>query len=300
MSGRRSGTDDGRYRADGGREPDDLTDLEGIGAARADKLRDAGFESVADLRDASRDDVADVLGPDLADRILGQLPAEAPPDESEPTDESGSANAGPTVPSADEGGESGGSGPAGTDDSGPSVPSGSGGESDAGGEPGGQVDQASSQSGQAGGGGATGGSGGPTTGTGGTGTGESTAQQGGAQSTSPAGSAQATNDSNEDAILAGLVSFLIPGLGNLINGQTDRGVIILVIWILWLVVGWGIGLFVIGSIVGVLTLGIGFVLIGLVVGLMEFLIHILAAVDAYRGSKVVDNVTGKVNEVRGN
>lgn len=295
MSGRRTGTDDGRYRADGGREPDDLTDLEGIGPARADKLHDAGFESVADLRDASRDDVVDVLGPDLADRTLEQLPAGSPSDESEPTDESGSADAGPTVPSADEGDESGGSGPAATDDSGPSVPSGSGGESDAGAESGGQVDHASSQSGQAGGGGATG-----DTGTGGAGTGESTAQQGGAQSTSPAGSAQTTNDSNEDAVLAGLVSFLIPGLGNLINGQTDRGVVILVIWILWLVVGWGIGLFVIGSIVGVFTLGIGFVLIGLVVGLMEFLIHVLAAVDAYRGSQVVDNVTGKVNQVRGN
>jgi Fanconi anemia group M protein len=34
---------------------------------------------------------------------------------------------------------------------------------------------------------------------------------------------------DEDAILAGLVSFLIPGVGNMMNGQTDRGVINLVI-----------------------------------------------------------------------
>jgi uncharacterized membrane protein len=271
MSGRRTGRADERYRTDGGREPDALTDLDGIGPARADRLRDAGFESVAALRDASRADLVDVLGPELADQVLGQFPSGGAPDEG-----TAASDPGPSVP----------------DDSGPSVPTSSGPENAAGagaGESSGTpVRESGGQSGQAGGGRAAGNTG--TQGTGGAGTVQTASAQSGAQ---------ATNDSDEDAILAGLLSFLIPGVGNMINGQTSRGLIILILWVLWLVVGWGVGVFLIGGIIGVLTLGIGFLLIGAVVGLMEFLIHVLAAVDAYRGSKVVDNVTGKVNQVRG-
>ena len=39
-----------------------LTDLEGVGEATADKLRDAGFESAADVHAADTDELADVDG----------------------------------------------------------------------------------------------------------------------------------------------------------------------------------------------------------------------------------------------
>lgn len=106
-----------------------------------------------------------------------------------------------------------------------------------------------------------------------------------------------------DSLLAALISFVIPGLGNMLNGQIERGLIILVLWILWLIVGWGIGFFLIGSFITLITLGIGVIfwmVIGLVVGAIEFAIHVVAAIDAYRQSELVDNVTVKVNEVRGN
>jgi hypothetical protein len=168
------------------------------------------------------------------------------------------------------------------------VPTGSGGEStveaDAGATSG-QTDRAS-------GGGQSSSAGGTSTPTTGTGTG--TAQ------TTTAGEPSQTSDDGNDALIAGIVSFFIPGVGNMINGQTERGAIILVIWIVWLILGWGIGVFIIGSIIGFLTLGIGFLLVALVVSAIEFLIHVLAALDAYRGTNVVDSVEGKVNQVRGN
>jgi len=112
--------------------------------------------------------------------------------------------------------------------------------------------------------------------------------------------APASGGGSNDDLIAALASFVIPGLGNILNDDTERGVIILAIWVGWLVVGWGFGLFIFGSIIGALTLGIGFVLVMLVVSFVEFAIHAVAAVDAYRRSGVVDNVTGKVNDIRGN
>jgi ribosomal protein L40E len=98
-----SEADDRVRRTDGGREPEELTDLNGIGSARADKLRDAGFETVADVRAASQEDLADVLGSDLARRVGDQLHDSGERPDSE---ETGSANTtgqesasdGPTVP----------------------------------------------------------------------------------------------------------------------------------------------------------------------------------------------------------
>lgn len=299
MSGRRTTGDDERLRTDGGRDPEALTDLDGIGPARADKLRDAGFETVADLRAANRDDLVDVLGADLADQVIGQVGAEAADDEPA-TEDTEPEEDGPSVPA---GGDSDS-----MDASGPSVPSGGTGETgDASGPsvPGGAEstttvdrDEPSEQAGRD-----TGGTGGQTggtdttttatTGSGATGAGTATGTQGGTQ----------TTGSDEDALLAGLVSFFIPGVGNMITGDTDRGVIILVLWIVWLVIGWGVIFLGLSFLLTAITLGLGIILvplIGIVVGLVEFVIHVVAAIDAYRGSKVVDNVTGKVNQVRGN
>ena len=52
-------------------DAESLTDLEGVGEATAEKLRDAGFESVADVRAADADDLADVdgLSESLADEL---------------------------------------------------------------------------------------------------------------------------------------------------------------------------------------------------------------------------------------
>jgi NAD(P)-dependent dehydrogenase (short-subunit alcohol dehydrogenase family)/predicted flap endonuclease-1-like 5' DNA nuclease len=59
--------DDGA--ADAGAEA--LTDISGVGPAKADALRDAGFETVADVRAATTEDLtaADGVGPALAGRI---------------------------------------------------------------------------------------------------------------------------------------------------------------------------------------------------------------------------------------
>jgi hypothetical protein len=214
-------------------------------------------------------------------------------DDSGPADEPESTDSGPSVPSGGDGGDEPGSGPSvpsggsasSADDSGPSVPTGSGGESTVEAdtsEASGRADQPS-----------TGGQSGATTGTPTAGTGTGTTQ------TTTQGTTRTSDDGN-DALIAGLISFFIPGVGNMINGQTERGAIILVLWIVWLILGWGIGVFIIGSIIGFITLGIGFLLVALVVSVIEFLIHVLAALDAYRGTNVVDSVEGKVNQVRGN
>lgn len=49
----------------------DLTDLDGVGSGKAESLREAGFESVADVRDASSDELtrADGIGDALAAEI---------------------------------------------------------------------------------------------------------------------------------------------------------------------------------------------------------------------------------------
>lgn len=324
MSGDRgSGADDGPLRTDGGREPEELTDLDGIGPARADKLRDAGFETVADVRAASQDELADVLGGDLAGRVTGQLDGEpagdtgGEPADDGPTVPSGSADDasaddGPTVPSESTDETSADDGPSvpadsGSEDatdSGPSVPSGTAGqESDTGGaddigwEPeesndqpatGGAEAEATVESGTEPTTGTAGG--GPTTGT--------TATGQGAETT-----AQRQSGTDEESLLAAIVSFLLPGVGNMITGDTDRGVIIFVVWVIWLVVAWGVGFFLVGTLFSVITLGLGFIVqlgIGLLLSVVELAIHVVAAIDAYRGSKVVDNVTGRVDKVRGN
>ena len=63
--------------ADAGSEdvPDDLTDVSGVGDAKADTLREAGFESVEDVRRADQDDLADVegIGNALAARIKADV-----------------------------------------------------------------------------------------------------------------------------------------------------------------------------------------------------------------------------------
>jgi len=330
MSGDRgSGADDQARRTDGGRAPEELTDLDGIGPARADKLRDAGFETVADVQAASQDELADVLGSDLAGRVKGQLdagPAAGAVGEETTTDgpsvpsdsgadasvDDASADSGPSVPSdsVDDGGvdDSGPSVPSDsaddTTDDGPSVPSGTGsqgtGDTATGGQESGdnigwEPEETSDQP-------ATGG-----------GEAEATVESGndptvGTTQTTQTDQAVETtvernNGSAEDSMLAAIVSFILPGVGNMINGDTDRGVIIFVVWVIWLIVAWGVGFFLVGTLFSVITLGLGFIVqlgIGLLLSVVELAIHVVAAIDAYRGSEVVDNVTVKVDQVRGN
>jgi len=53
----------------------DLTDISGVGESKADKLRDAGFSSIDDIRGASQDQLADVdgVGMALAARIKADV-----------------------------------------------------------------------------------------------------------------------------------------------------------------------------------------------------------------------------------
>ncbi len=58
--------------------PEDLEDLEdirGVGPAKADALRDAGFETVADVQAATEDELAEVsgIGPSLAEDIIADV-----------------------------------------------------------------------------------------------------------------------------------------------------------------------------------------------------------------------------------
>lgn len=79
-SGGEPGTDDdggvsegATHDGDGDEEGDgrSLVDVDGVGPATAESLRDGGFETVADLRAATRDDLTDVdgIGPAKADQI---------------------------------------------------------------------------------------------------------------------------------------------------------------------------------------------------------------------------------------
>jgi large subunit ribosomal protein L32e len=74
-------------------EPESLEDIGGVGASKAESLREAGFESVEDVKAASQDDLAEVdgFGNALAARIkadLGDLEVEEET-EAEIEDESG-------------------------------------------------------------------------------------------------------------------------------------------------------------------------------------------------------------------
>ncbi|WP_265112310.1 50S ribosomal protein L32e [Halosolutus halophilus] len=58
-----------------GDEPQDLEDISGVGASKADALRDAGFESIEDIKEADQDDLAeaDGVGNALAARIKADV-----------------------------------------------------------------------------------------------------------------------------------------------------------------------------------------------------------------------------------
>jgi len=56
-----------------GDEYEDLTDISGVGDARAEDLREAGYETVDDVRGASQDAIADVVGNALAARIKADV-----------------------------------------------------------------------------------------------------------------------------------------------------------------------------------------------------------------------------------
>ncbi|WP_276301898.1 50S ribosomal protein L32e [Halorussus lipolyticus] len=56
-------------------EPQELEDVSGVGPSKADALRDAGFESVEDVKGASQDDLSEVegIGNALAARIKADV-----------------------------------------------------------------------------------------------------------------------------------------------------------------------------------------------------------------------------------
>ncbi|MFB6087216.1 MAG: 50S ribosomal protein L32e [Haloarculaceae archaeon] len=54
-------------------EYEDLTDISGVGPARAEDLREAGLETVDEVRGASQSEVADVVGNALAARIKADV-----------------------------------------------------------------------------------------------------------------------------------------------------------------------------------------------------------------------------------
>ena len=56
-------------------DPEELTDISGVGDAKADALREAGFETVEDVKAASQDDLAEVegVGNALAARIKADV-----------------------------------------------------------------------------------------------------------------------------------------------------------------------------------------------------------------------------------
>ena len=56
-------------------EPQELEDISGVGASKADALRDAGFESIEDVKEADQDDLAEAegIGNALAARIKADV-----------------------------------------------------------------------------------------------------------------------------------------------------------------------------------------------------------------------------------
>ena len=101
--------------------------------------------------------------------------------------------------------------------------------------------------------------------------------------------------------LAAIVSFIVPGLGHVVNGDNERGAIIFLVYMAWVFLAWGIGFFLIGTFISVITLGLGFIvqiLIALVLVPVDIIFHVVAAIDAYQRSDMVDKVTVKVDELR--
>lgn len=56
-------------------EPQELEDISGVGASKADALREAGFESIEDVKEADQDDLAEAegVGNALAARIKADV-----------------------------------------------------------------------------------------------------------------------------------------------------------------------------------------------------------------------------------
>ncbi|KDE60324.1 50S ribosomal protein L32 [Halostagnicola sp. A56] len=61
--------------SDAGDEPEELESISGVGASKADALRDAEYESVTDVKEASQDDLAEIdgIGNALAARIKADV-----------------------------------------------------------------------------------------------------------------------------------------------------------------------------------------------------------------------------------
>jgi TM2 domain-containing membrane protein YozV len=80
----------------------------------------------------------------------------------------------------------------------------------------------------------------------------------------------------KNPLVSAIVSFLIPGVGQIINGQTKKGVILLVVYlVLWAVI---VVVYLLGSIV---TLGYG-ICCCLPVFFVPLLMNLYAAYDAYK------------------
>lgn len=98
----------------------------------------------------------------------------------------------------------------------------------------------------------------------------------------------AGDEDETDPALAGVLSFLVPGLGNVYNGQTGRGAVVLAIWAAWLLLGWGLGGLIFGIFLGALTYGVMFLLTGFVLLVVEFVGHLFAAYDAYNQAEKIN------------
>ena len=81
----------GRYAAGQANSgPSSITDVQGIGVGKAEALRDAGYESIEDIQDATRDELEDVdgIGPSASGRLkdaASQADADTDPRTVDPT-----------------------------------------------------------------------------------------------------------------------------------------------------------------------------------------------------------------------
>jgi TM2 domain-containing membrane protein YozV len=92
--------------------------------------------------------------------------------------------------------------------------------------------------------------------------------------------------SPKSPILSAIVSFLIPGLGQIINGQLKKGLILLVGYIVfWIVVV--VGYFLLGTILAVFTAGIGLCCC-MPVLFVPVLVNLYAAYDAYKTANAIN------------
>lgn len=92
-------------------------------------------------------------------------------------------------------------------------------------------------------------------------------------------SASASED-DVNPIISAILSFIIPGVGNLYNGEMQRGAIILVAWLVIGVGFWWLFL----PFITILTAGFG--------GLLSFLwplVHIGAAYDGYNQANKINS-----------